>query len=52
MACPQCERRRRQMKLWGEAAKEWAEHPLGPNIADIYQRLHAAALARGDIDEA
>lgn len=39
------------MKLWAEAAKEWAEHPLGPNVNLIYQRLYDEAVARGEFDD-
>jgi hypothetical protein len=50
MACIECERRRREMKIWAEAAKLWAEKPFGPNLKDIYARLWAAAKARGELD--
>jgi hypothetical protein len=51
MACIECERRRREMKIWAEAAKLWAEKPFGPNLKDIYARLWAAAKARGEFDD-
>lgn len=36
MACPECERRRRLMVLWGEAVMEWTKNPTGPSIQQIY----------------
>ena len=51
MTCIGCERRRREMAIWTEAAKEWSGKPLGPNIREIYKRLHAAAVARGEFDD-
>ena len=51
MPCSGCERRRREMALMLEAGKQWAKSPMGPNIHEIYTRLHNEAHAIGYFDD-
>jgi hypothetical protein len=51
MPCPGCERRRREMALMLEAGKQWTKNPMGPNIHEIYTRLHNEAHAIGYFDD-
>lgn len=51
MACTACERRRKEMAMMLEATRLWTMTPTGPNVHEIYTRLHDEARARGDFDD-
>jgi hypothetical protein len=51
MACSGCERRRREMALMLEATKRWTKNPMGPNIHEVFIRLRAEAIGRGEFDD-
>jgi hypothetical protein len=50
MACKGCEQRRATMLLMAEAGKQWTSNPTGPNIREIFYKLRAEAIARGELD--
>jgi hypothetical protein len=50
-ACPGCERRRKEMALMREAAKQWAKNATGPNVHEVYLRLRNEAIARGELND-
>lgn len=51
MACEGCERRRKEMALMMEAAKQWTANPMGPNVNAIYLRLREEAINKGDLSD-
>jgi hypothetical protein len=38
------------MLLMAEAGKQWTSNPTGPNIREIFYKLRAEAIARGELD--
>jgi hypothetical protein len=50
-ACPECERRHREMMLMLDAAKAWTANPTGPNVHEVFIRLRNEAYQRGDFDD-
>lgn len=46
--CLQCEITRFEMKLLGLATLEWAQHPTGPNITAVAERMRKEAIERGE----
>jgi hypothetical protein len=50
MACRACEERRVMMRIMAEASAEWTRNPTGPSIREVYLRLRAEAVERGELD--